>query len=47
VFKDCEASDKSELKIDWRVETYDFCPATTELAPKVDKVDVTIPSEAE
>lgn len=47
VFKDCEASDKSELKIDYRVEVYDFCPAATDLAPRIERVDVTIPSEAE
>lgn len=46
-FEKCLASDKSTLDVKPDVETYDFCPSAAELAEPMEKVDVTIPSEAE
>ncbi|MCE9576958.1 MAG: hypothetical protein K8W52_27680 [Deltaproteobacteria bacterium] len=46
-FEQCLSSDKQTLELEATVDPYDFCPAKTDLAPTIEKVDVTIPSDAE
>jgi hypothetical protein len=46
-FRNCLASDGKALVIAAHVDTYEFCPPATKLAPRLDQVDRTIPSEPE
>ena len=46
-FERCLSSDKSTLNVTPDVDLYDFCPKAADLAPPIERLDVTIPSEAE
>jgi hypothetical protein len=43
----CLSSDKSTLEVKSAVDLYEFCPKAADLAETIEKVDVTIPAEAE
>ena len=47
LFRKCMSSDQKRLVLETKVEPYKFCPSADQLAPPLQRVDPSLPSEAE